>query len=236
MLNNKEIKFTPIPIYNVDPRYSPVPASSCLPDWYKKTDSYMGSTTRVYNHISKEWNQTIKKCMPVFDALCSGYIIPTYVDLLVSNDGFGKKTYTLSSRSSQIPEHNLAQAPYHPASGGNHYPKWLNPWGIKTPKGYSCLFIPPVHHSNVYFSVLEGVVDTDTYNAGINFPFVLNDSNFEGIIPAGTPLVQVIPFKRENWKSAIDFSTENAETSERLLETKFYDRYKRLFWSKKEYK
>jgi hypothetical protein len=79
-------------------------------------------------------------------------------------------------------------------------------------------------------------VDTDTYNGGINFPFVLNDPTFEGLIPAGTPMVQVIPFKRDSWKSTIDLSTDSIMKSERLLATKFYDRYKKLFWSKKEYK
>ena len=236
MLISKEIKFTPIPSFSIDPMYYPVPASSAIPYWYKKTNSYIGSNTKVYNHTTNEFNQTIKKCIPVFDALSSGYIIPTYADLWVSNNNFGKKIYSISNRNTYIPAHDFAQAPYHPASTGEPYPKLLNPWSIKTPKGYSCLFIPPVHHSNTYFSVLEGIVDTDTYNAGINFPFVLNDPTFEGLIPAGTPMVQVIPFKREPWKSTIDLSTDNIMNSERLMATKFYDRYKKLFWSKKEYK
>jgi len=28
-------------------------------------------------------------------------------------------------------------------------------------------------------------------------------NNFEGLIPKGTPVIQVIPFKRDNWKSNI---------------------------------
>ena len=31
----------------------------------------------------------------------------------------------------------------------------------------------------------------------INFPFVWNEPNFKGIVPAGTPLMQVIPIKRD---------------------------------------
>jgi hypothetical protein len=32
----------------------------------------------------------------------------------------------------------------------------------------------------------------------INFPFVFNEKNFSGILPAGTPLMQVIPIKKDN--------------------------------------
>ena len=45
------------------------------------------------------------------------------------------------------------------------YPKWINPWAIKTPAGYSVYFKPPAHNPNQWFEILEGVVDTDTYSA-----------------------------------------------------------------------
>ena len=48
------------------------------------------------------------------------------------------------------------------------------------------------------FKVLDGVVDTDTYYNNINFPFIWTGGSGEFVIPKGTPLVQVIPFRRES--------------------------------------
>jgi hypothetical protein len=42
------------------------------------------------------------------------------------------------------------------------------------------------------------MVDCDGYFEYVNFPFFFHAPNFNGIIPAGTPLVQVIPIKRAN--------------------------------------
>jgi hypothetical protein len=68
----------------------------------------------------------------------------------------------------------------------------------------------------------------------------LKDSKFKGIIPAGTPLVQVIPFKRDSWVAEI--SIGGKETSERkgmvdyLLARFFHSSYKKGFWTKKIFK
>jgi hypothetical protein len=85
---------------------------------------------------------------------------------------------------------------------------------------------------------LPGIVDTDKYTAPVNFPFVINDINFEGIIPKGTPIAQVIPFKRDPWEIKIGGFEEMQEQSDvsNILKTKFFDRYKNAFRSSKEYK
>jgi hypothetical protein len=99
------------------------------------------------------------------------------------------------------------------------------------------MFTAPVHRPSI-FTILDGVVDTDTYNAPVNFPFVLNDITFEGLIPAGTPMVQVIPFRREEWEMSIgsnqEITSQNKVTS--LLRTRFFDSYKSQFRTVKEYK
>jgi len=125
----------------------------------------------------------------------------------------------------------------HPARNEHPYPKWINHWAIRTPKGYSTMFVQPMHRESV-FTILPGIVDTDEYYAPINFPMVINDPNFEGLIPKGTPIAQVIPFKRESWKMEIGGEKELAEqekVGQKLL-TKFFDRYKTMFRANKEYK
>jgi hypothetical protein len=82
------------------------------------------------------------------------------------------------------------------------------------------------------------VVDTDTYTSPVNFPFTLNDPKFEGLIPAGTPIAQVIPFKREQWEMSFGGQQELIEQSQVSikLQTKFFDRYKTMFRANKEYR
>jgi hypothetical protein len=66
----------------------------------------------------------------------------------------------------------------------------------------------------------------------------LRDPNFEGMIPAGTPLVQVIPFKRESWISSLGGEPEKKKYNSDLHKfmTVFFDRYKKFWWVKKDYK
>jgi hypothetical protein len=231
---SKNIIFTKVTDL-VSDEFVPRPASEFLPDWYKKTDSYIGLKKDV--EFNSGTVSTIKRCMPVFDALTSGYIIPTYADLWVKKNHNGDTMYITSSPI-DIEFHSISQAPYHPSMNQIPYPKWNNPWAISTPKGYSCIFMPPVHSGNTLFTILEGVVDTDKYPAPVNFPFVLNDVNFEGLIPAGTPMAQIIPFKRDEWTHSFGSEKDLLKTKDTQvrLSTRFHDRYKKIFWSKKSYR
>jgi hypothetical protein len=212
-----------------------LPASQILPEWYKKTDSYIGNKKVVFG--TGQTPQTIKKCIPVFDMLSAGYIITTHCDIWIKRDQDGQTRY-ISSHAPHIEFHDVSQAPYHPAINGMPFPKFINPWSISTPKGYSCLVLPPAHGSNRFFTIFGGFVDTDNYSVAINFPFVLNDINFQGLIPAGTPVAQIIPIKREKWK--MKFGTEKNYLKQRQhnlkIDSYFFDKYKNSFWVKKEFK
>lgn len=227
----KEITFTNR--YGLD-IFSPQPAIKVLPEWYKKQNEYVSGEKKPTE--SNSTPSTVKKCMPVFDALTSGYILFTPVDVYISQKD-GKPYYQWSDQG-VITFHPIAQADEHPSKNGFDYPKWMNSWAIKTPAGYSTLFIPPMHNPNNMFTVLEGVVDTDTYTDIVNFPFVLKDPSWEGMIPAGTPMVQVIPFKRDAWKMKIGGEKELKENIKIVakLQTLFFNRYKTYFWSRKEYR
>lgn len=237
-----KIKF--IDTIGVPEEYQPKPAQEIIPDWYKQSKSYVSGIKKPLEKGIT--SATIKRCMPVFDAISGGYIITSYTDIFISQR---EETYPNGKTASfpwyqwpslnPIEFHSVDQAPIHPQRNGHDisYPKWINPWAIQTPKGYSSLFIQPMHRESV-FTILPGIVDTDTYTAPVNFPFVLNDINFEGIIPAGTPIAQVIPFKRDSWEMEIgdekDFIGQ-AKVSNKLR-TKFFDSYKSQFRSSKEYR
>jgi len=220
-----KIIFTNTSSFNLD---LPKPALSVVPDWYKKTLPYLD--------IDKK-NPTIKKCIPVFDAITSGYIIECPVDILIYiQDGVQKFKWTDFPVISYQP---LEQAPLHPNSKDTPYPKWNNPWKISTPEGYSTLFVQPFHRDSI-FTILPAIVDTDHYPQPVNFPFVVNDPNFEGVIKKGTPVVQVIPFKRDEWSTEFiadpikKIDTDSINNSNKFKGT-VPGAYKKLNWVKKRF-
>jgi len=211
----------------------PVPASKLIPEWYKNMESYRGGDKKPNG--GGHTPATIKRCMPVFDAITAGYIVVLPADVYVSiRDG---AQYFEWASFDLIQFHPVDQAPTHPMRNEHDYPKWTTHWSIRTPKGYSTLFVQPMHRESV-FTIFPGIVDTDEYFAPINFPFVMNDPNFEGLIPKGTPLGQLIPFKRESWtmKFGGPEDLQNHKESQELLTSKIFDRYKTLFRQKKEFK
>jgi hypothetical protein len=118
--------------------------------------------------------------------------------------------------------------------------KILNPWKIKTPKGYSCLFVSPLNNSDDRFSIIPAIVDTDTYIHEINFPIVINGDKYptlETTIEKGTPYVQVIPFKRDSWKMKFKLRKAKEIINSRIFfNLTLLNKYKNKFWKKKSWK
>jgi hypothetical protein len=87
------------------------------------------------------------------------------------------------------------------------------------------------------FKLLDGVVDTDTYYNNINFPFLWTGGDGEFFIAKGTPLVQVIPFRRESHElevSATDLDKRKSVIS--TLGTKLKNGYRDELWHGKKSK
>lgn len=226
---------------NVPDQFYPEPSKNLIPDWYKKISSYVNGEKKPMG--DGQTTGTIKKCMPVFDAITSGYIIKTHADLYISKrkeiDEYGiEKTITWFEWSSSdlITFHDLVQVNTYPGILSERVPKFMSPWSIETPKGYSIMIVQPMHR-NLETSILPGVVDTDKYINAINFPFMLSNPDFEGFIPAGTPIAQIIPFKRDNWKLNFgnDKNIKKTRKSFFLLRSKMFDSYKTQFREPKEY-
>jgi hypothetical protein len=212
---------------------SPKPANNFIPEWYKNENSYINLKKKPLE--TGDTSGTIKKCIPIFDAITTGYIITSPVDVYVYINSNNEQMFQFPSIG-PIGFHAIEQAPNHPAHNAQAYPKWINHWSIKTPKGYSVLVTQPMHR-DLPFTIFPGVVDTDKYVVPINFPFTTNDPNFEGLIPKGTPIAQIIPFKREKWKYKIGNKKEEQEAfrSLNLMGHKFFDKYKNMYWNKKEF-
>lgn len=216
-----------------DDLYPPVPAVSMLPEWYKQQPHYLFEGKKIPSQYQPT-PSTIKRCVPVFDALTTGYLIRSQADVYVTRDNGAP--YFQWKGEDTIVFHPKEQAGFHPTTKDFNLPKWTNPWVVVTPPGYSSLFIPPVHSANP-FRIMEGVVDTDVYGNSVEFPFAMTDDTWEGLIPAGTPIAQVIPFKRETYEMEIKpVDAKKSTFSTNLLNSVFFDGYRKTFWNKKEYR
>ena len=59
--------------------------------------------------------------------------------------------------------------------------------------------------------MLSGLVDTDSYRSPVNFPFVATAPDGVYTLKKGTPLVQVIPFRRADVALEASIRAENED-------------------------
>lgn len=213
----------------------PVPASKMIPQWYKDVPSYMGN---VKTHAAEGTNATIKKCMPVFDTMTAGYFITLPCDVYIEKDAAGNPSITPSFPERMVTDHPKEQiVTFDIPKEYYQLPlKWRNFWKIETPKGWSIMFVQPMHRDDLPFQILPGIVDTDEFVLSVQFPMLLRN-DFKGVLPKGTPIAQVIPFKREDWES--EYSYQSKGDNLKFLtkhQSIFENRYKRTSWKKKTYK
>jgi hypothetical protein len=223
------------------------------PSLIKIPKSYKNMTTHLNENVYGE--PTVKRCIPFLDALTIGYTINTPIEYLFD---VSKKMVDNQETdhfqlfyAENVPEclkefiglgsHDLKQVSKELRS--NHrtldmIAKLINPWTIKTPPGYSCIFTTPFNR-NLPFKIIDGVVDTDQYNLPIHFPFYWTQdiSIKQTILPPGTPMALVIPFKRDDWKMKIEKNNYEEFTNNSMrLSQYIIDKYKKLFWKKKSFK
>jgi hypothetical protein len=210
----------------------PKPAKAEIPEWYKTMPldiPHQGKPTST-----SLVNFTSKRCMPLLDGMTAGYYLYSYCDVQVVVDN-GCSKFIWTHDTEPVANHPRAQFPGAPLPVGYYKDeafKWFNPVSMKTPKGYSTLFISPLLKHELPFLSFPAIVDTDTYSPAIHFPFLVR-KNWEGKIPRGTPIIQAIPFKRDDWKMQwSDIPTDNVGDIA-LLKTMFNSAYKKMNWVKK---
>jgi len=198
----------------------PVPASKMVPEWFRKIPGVING------------QETIKKCVPFIDAMTSGYMVTLAADIYVDGSGIqqiSKDSVVLQHYDEQIGDIKLpyeySRQPY----------KWMNMFIGKTPKGYSTLFTHPFNRFDLPFYTMTGVVDTDKFPLQVNFPFFIR-KDFVGLIPAGTPVAQAFPFKREDWQIEVDdTSPYEPPAFSHTMHNPPFGYYKKNFWSRKKY-
>lgn len=210
-----------------------IPTKNVLPDWYKKIVPLNTSNLK-----SLPQTLNVKSCVPFMDTFLSGYVMTTPMDIAVKINDEGNPVITWSfSEFNFIGVRGLDAAPGLPIPQGyniTHF-TWSTMSAIKIPKGYSCLVTHPLNRYDLPFLTLSGIVDADDIFHHGNIPFFIKEG-FEGLIKAGTPMFQIIPFKREEWESVKKpglFKIASSQSMRSALNTVGW--YKKNNWKRKIY-
>jgi hypothetical protein len=237
-LNNTMAYIKIIPATKVEENFDvAVPAKTKLPDWYKNMLPMIGGAKNILKTDGGN-NHTMKKCMPVFDAMSAGYMIVLTTDIEVIREDEGLWIKFRGDSRRLISTHNDEQwRGFVPPVGYDpHVFKFDSQNIFKTPKGYSSLVINPINRFDLETMSLGGIIDTDKYPLAISFPFFIKEG-FSGVIESGTPIAQIIPIKRKNWSrvSKKKSDTDKFIANHEKLLAKISNGYKKLWRQAKEY-
>jgi hypothetical protein len=216
----------------------PRPSTALLPTWYKSIPQFFNEEKELRVIPGTQMvNATVKRCTPFLDAMTAGYTVTLPDDVQVQRGEDGLQRLWWRTQANIITEHGPEQYPGFPipTTHGPTIFKWANEWSIATPPGYSLYCTHPANRYDLPFLTISGFVDTDKYPLAIQFPFLIR-KDFEGIIERGTPVAQLIPVKREDWRS--EKAVYDPLVQKKSVKQFFgrIDRaYKSQFWSKKTY-
>ena len=195
----------------------PLPAVLGLPDWFKALPQ------KAFNPVLQDDQMTVKKCPPFIDAMTTGFLMLLVADLKVENGEFSWDRDVPAGElncyaRSPIDFHDGVQVAGTPLHDDDRFIiKFNNYWTIELPEGYSLLVTHPINRHDLPFVTLTGLVDADRYRDNfIHFPARWRDPAFNGVLPAGTPVAQCLPLKRDRWTAQFGTITGDAATRMRV--------------------
>jgi hypothetical protein len=199
----------------------PFPASRAVPDWLKQLP------------VDLEGGPTIKRCAPFLQAITAGYIIPVPFDVQFWYLPEGELVF---NSVGDLPRRHLPSQQVGTPFSASKIIKLSNPWLIKTPPGYSTLFIRPFNRFDCPIIPLTGLVETDTYYDAVQLPSVCQmPPGSSYTLARGAPLVQVVPILRESWTSTANLvdAARRQKSIEVIRANPHF--YKEVHWRKIEY-
>jgi hypothetical protein len=234
-----QIKFVPS-FLGHDGRLSPPePAVRHIPEWYRSLARFDKSnddiTLGVVNNIGTDGALvSTKMCMPFFDATTAGYHYVLEDDLYVNLNKDGKPVLTWKGDVMLVDTRPIVDLPVPDNCHPIHY-GWRMNWFYETPPGYSVLITHPMNRYDLPFYTQSGIVESDIWGLPVFTAFFLK-RNFIGVIPKGTPIFQMIPFKRDEWEMEVVENEKELGRHEFMAENRrsmLYGYYKKIAWRKK---
>lgn len=215
---------------------TPTPSKLHVPDWYKKSPRFLDGSNAPAITTEDYGNLGIKTCIPFIDGLTSGYTAVLWQDIVVTQRG-GFPDITWNIKPDVMKSRSYEGLENFPVPEGHNISPfvWKSPFIVQTPPGYSVIISHPVNRFDLPFTTLSAVVDSDKVLTAGHYPFYMKEG-FEGVIKAGTPIYQIMPFKRDNWDSEVDNSLREAN-GKRTYDTlsRLMGYYKNNVWAKKKF-
>jgi hypothetical protein len=193
------------PWLNKESVSAPGPIIKTIPDWYRKADRFAKKPNGDFWKGSDNAKiPTWKACPAIFDIMGTGYTLKTPCDIEIVHTNANSLSITIANKVYK--DFCTLRAPMdqfeHPHGYYQTHFAWFPDWAVETPEGYSALYSQPFNRFELPFLTTSGIIDNDNINLPGSMPFFLREG-FSGVIPAGTPFAQIIPFKREDWVSEI---------------------------------
>lgn len=229
------------PWLNSQSKSNPEPATKYLPEWYKSADRYYKSPdgSCPIDHDGGKI-PTWKACPAIYDILSTGYVLKTPCDIKFIEQG----EYLIAEISDPFYQDFIQ---YREPMPGFEQPigyrdrhfAWFPDWAPSVPNGYSILYSQPFNRFDLPFLNTSGVVDNDSVDVPGTMPFFIRDG-WTGIIKSGTPYMQMLPFKRDDWESEHIFLDEKDIVRRNLKNSKIYRKpgggvYLNETWTRRKY-
>ena len=194
-------------------KFYPVkPARECFPDYWKTMES------KMQNGVD-----TVRKCPGISDWMSLGYIIPAWSDIDIDQTGEYGPSATLSngreSAASHSPEQCRGMLTQKSHYGGSVKLPYV--WRITTSPGWSIMIVPLWYWKDQPWEAMPGIIHTDNHHGEVNINLILKSKEPHIHVSAGTPLVQIIPFKRDP-VHALTRATTNADLARHSIIIKAY--------------
>ncbi|CAB5218130.1 hypothetical protein UFOVP204_12 [uncultured Caudovirales phage] len=244
-MTKKLIKFKPgMPGLKKNSDTAPMPTSKTLPEWYRKADRFARDprTGEFWENPDGSGKApTWKACPAMFDIMTSGYVFVTPCDIefyLDENEKIAVKVLDKQFEHFCTPREPMDQFTGPMNCYEEHF-AWFPNWAPSLPEGYSAIYFAPINRFDLPFVMTSGIVDNDKIDLPGSVPFFIN-KGFTGLIKKGTPYLQILPFKREDWQSEVVQEDDRSLYARAMANSRFYrikdgGVYKNKVWSKRSY-
>lgn len=220
----------------------PQPTSKTMPKWYREADRFAKMPNGEY-WIGPDKGKipTWKACPAVLDILTTGYSLLTPCDIEFFLDDAGQIDVKIEDKLYQ--DFVIRRTPmpqFHQPEGYYQYHfGWMPDWAVSVPEGYSVLYVSPFNRYDLPFMTVSGIIDNDKVNLPGSFPFFVREG-WTGVLPAGTPYAQMLPFLREDWKSEVTIPSASVMMNHNIENSKKYrvpdgGVYQKEVWTKRFY-
>lgn len=225
---------------------SPSSSKFSIPEWWKNASLFWKMKDGSIYEVGKdevtgkvEKGLGFKSCPALMDIFNMGYVLKTPTDIMfVQHEGQPYVIIDPEFKDFCAEREEMTEFVSPTGYSKKHFHWWPN-WGIELPKGYSLLVTNPLNRFDLPFLTLSGIIDSDSYTSSGLTPFFLKEG-FSGLVPKGTPFMQIIPIKREDWESEHIYHNDEEifkrfEATAVKYRKPFGGVYKKETWTRKKY-